>query len=234
MVKKEFNYYIDESKISSNKDLEIFLVGFVLFDDNKTNSKIINKIREDIESNIMFADSNTEKGFHACEDKIEVSNKVLEQLHHLHFRAYIKIFINSKKDENDLYTNAVVNISEILLKRRLFDKNTFNFEGRSNKRVKEKSDLEFLLKSVWNNLNKLKNIDNKIYLGVDVVNKDCEFIWMIDYVLKIVGNYFKDKEKNFYQKMFKVLEPKLGLLIINKNDLKDKYISPRNNNDVLF
>lgn len=233
-MKKVFNYYIDESGSLNDVKSDVFLVGCIVFDSHESNDRIINELENEISSNILFDDFDLEKGFHASGNDLGIFNKYIEKIGSFDFRAYIA-FIDKRKSrfseqpKKDYYNEAIFYIMYTLLMKRYNDNNLLYFEGRTGKREKEKKDLENLLKNVTSKLLENRKIKSEAIFNVSVVGKECKYVSIVDYILYIISHYLFDGNKEFYNKLFDVIKPKIAL-IIDMSDLNNNYISFRKNN----
>jgi len=227
-------YYIDESGDLEEGGLSFFMLGCVIVNDTEENHRRISQLKEHIRDNLALRKHRMENGFHACENHLEIYQEFIKILFSLDFRAYI-VFLDKKSgyfkelikncSKEEIYNKLLIHLLRPRLLKRCLNKNLLYFERQGNKMEKEKHEKEVIITQINKGLIADRLISLDLDFEVCVVEKGDTLISVVDYVLHIFSRVYNKQGKNYMERNFELIEPKIAVI----HDIaKNEYYKLRN------
>lgn len=193
MRKKHF-YFIDESKpILQEKNMEIHCCVITTTPDSIRSS--INLLKDELLNKSLYQsswDQLKKSGFHACENHPNISDRFIDLLLTLNFRAYLVI---AEKNSTVTHQNLIRKLLQDRLVKRRHDENHITFEQSLPKVTQDAKNKEAEKLTVF-----IKGFAPDIEVTVKVAEKLVEPLLSIpDYVAHIINNRFLVKNPKSYQ-----------------------------------
>ena len=131
------------------------------------------------------------------------------------------------KSEKEIYNDLIFKLLYDRLLKRKNSINLLTFERLNNKLNKEKEEKESIIFNINKVLKDKALIKSDLNFSVKIEDKNDPLLSIVDYVIHIIGRLYEGKNgkvENYMKHNFRLLEPKIALILDIANN---KYYKPR-------